>query len=352
MTNRLIKAGLLTLSLSVILSCSNNKTETKQQAKSVMEIEAFVVAASPLDNIIKTTGSILPNEKMELRSEVSGRIEKLGFQEGAPVKKGAVLVQIDDSELRAQLQKFNAQMRIAKEDENRKRQLLEINGIAQEIYDASLTKLEELEADIALTNSKIRKSKIEAPFSGTIGLRFVSEGAWVSTGEIISTLVQNDPVKVEFSVPEKYAPDLNKGMAVEFTIAGLEETVVAKIYATEPQIDATTRSMKVRALTSNPGGLLIPGAFAELTINLGTIEKALMIPTYTIVPLLNGQNVFVYKNGRAILTAVETGIRTEKMIQITSGLNDGDTIATTALLSLKDYMPVTVKKTDQTNTSN
>ena len=334
------------------MACKQDKKTAGNTAREIMQVEAFVVQSQSLDNIIKTTGSILPNEKMELRSEVSGRIEKLGFQEGTRVQKGTVLVQIDDSELQAQLQKYNAQMRIAKEDENRKRQLLEINGIAQEIYDASLTKLEELEADIALTNSKIRKSKIEAPFSGTIGLRFVSEGAWVSTGEIISTLVQNDPVKVEFSVPEKYASNLTKGMDVTFTISGSDETITAKIYATEPQIDAATRSMKVRALTSNSSGLLIPGAFAELTINLGTIQNALMVPTTTLVPLLNSQNIFVIKNGRVILTSVETGIRNEKMIQITVGLNVSDTIATTGLLALKDFMPVKILKTHQQNTGN
>jgi len=347
MINSFIKAGILIFTVVTMISCSGDKVGKKQERKSVIEIEAFVVASASLDNIIKTTGSILPNEKMELRSEVSGRIEKLGFAEGTQVNKGVLLVQIDDSELLAQLQKLNAQLRIAKEDENRKQQLLAINGISQEIYDASLAKLEELEADIALTNSKIRKSKIIAPFSGKIGLRLVSEGAWVSTGEIISTLVQTDPIKVEFSVPERYAASLKKGMSVRFTIAGLDNLVDAEIYATEPQIDASTRSMKVRALTSNKMGLLIPGAFAELTINLGTIDDALMVPTLTLVPLLNSQNVFVVKNGRARLTEVETGIRTEKMIQITKGIQNGDSIATTGLLALKDFMPVAVVKTEK-----
>lgn len=344
MTNSLIKTGWLLITALILVSCGGGKAGKKEERRQKMEIEAFVVSTSNLDNIIKTTGSILPNEKMELRSEVSGRIEKIGFTEGSQVQKGALLVQIDDSELLAQLQKLNAQLRIAKEDENRKQQLLAINGISQEIYDASLAKLEELEADIALTNSKIRKSKIIAPFSGKIGLRLVSEGAWVSTGEIISTLVQSDPVKVEFSVPERYAGNLEKGMNVSFTLTGLAETVNAEIYATEPQIDASTRSMRVRALTPNKAGKLIPGAFAELTINLGTITDALMVPTLTIVPLLNSQNIFVVKKGRAQLVEVQTGIRTEKMLQITEGISDGDTVATTGLLALKDYMPVSVIK--------
>jgi membrane fusion protein (multidrug efflux system) len=175
----------------------------------------------------------------------------------------------------------------------------------------------------------------------------VSEGAWVSTGEIISTLVQTDPVKVEFSVPEWYAACLKKGMSVQFTIAGLENPLNAEIYATEPQIDASTRAMKVRALTPNTSGLLIPGAFAELTINLGTIKDAIMVPTLTLVPLLNSQNVFLVKNERAQLTEVETGIRNEKMIQITQGIANGDTIATSGLLSLKEFMPVSVIKTEK-----
>lgn len=344
MTNSLIKAGLIFLTSMIMMSCGGDKAGKRDDKRQKMEIEAFVVTASNLDNIIKTTGSILPNEKMELRSEVSGRIERLGFTEGTLVEKGTLLVQIDDSELQAQLQKLNAQLRIAKEDENRKLQLLAINGISQEIYDASLAKLEELEADIALTNSKIRKSKIIAPFTGKIGLRMVSEGAWVSTGEIISTLVQSNPVKVEFSVPERYSGFLEKGMKVSFTLSGLADTVHAEIYATEPQIDASTRSMRVRALTPNPTGKLIPGAFAELTINLGTITDALMVPTLTIVPLLNSQNIFVVKNGRARLVEVQTGIRTEKMLQVTQGIANGDTIATTGLLALKDYMPVSVIK--------
>lgn len=347
MSNYLTKTVFLLAITLAVTSCGGGKTGKKEEQRQKMGIEAFVVASSSLDNIIKTTGSILPNEKMELRSEVSGRIDKLGFAEGTQVQKGAILVQIDDSELLAQLQKLNAQLRIAKEDENRKQQLLAINGISQEIYDASLARLEELEADIALTNSKIRKSKIIAPFSGKIGLRLVSEGAWVSTGEIISTLVQTDPIKVEFSVPERYASSLKKGMSVQFTIAGLDDPLEAEIYATEPQIDASTRAMKVRALTPNTSGLLIPGAFAELTINLGTIEDAIMVPTLTLVPLLNSQNVFLVKKGRAQLTEVETGIRTEKMIQITQGITSGDTVATTGLLALKDFMPVAVTKTEK-----
>lgn len=149
MSNYLTKTVFLLIITLAVTSCGGGKAGKKEEQRQKMGIEAFVVISSSLDNIIKTTGSILPNEKMELRSEVSGRIDKLGFSEGTQVQKGAILVRIDDSELQAQLQKLNAQLRIAREDENRKQQLLAINGISQEIYDASLARLEELEADIA-----------------------------------------------------------------------------------------------------------------------------------------------------------------------------------------------------------
>ncbi|MCF8364505.1 MAG: efflux RND transporter periplasmic adaptor subunit [Bacteroidales bacterium] len=338
---------LFTILTIIIYACQGDETSNSKTAKADPAIETFVAEAGAINEIIKASGSIQPNEKMELRSEVAGRIVAVNFKEGTHIDKGALLVQIDDSELMAQLQKFNAQMRIAREDENRKKQLLSINGISQEVYDGALAKVEELEADIALTDSKIRKSKIESPFSGKIGLRYVSQGTWVSQGEIISTLVQTDPVKIEFSIPERYASLISVGMKAVFTVAGSDKDYTATIYATEPQIDANTRSLKVRALRANPKGELIPGAFAEITINLRQIPDALMIPTLCVVPLLNSQNIFVIRDGAAKLIEVETGIRRDKYVQITSGIVAGDTIAISGLLLLKDGMAVSVKSTEK-----
>ncbi len=352
MKHRLIQIFFLILLLIGMLGCTSDKPNTAGTSKTVMAIETFVVQAETISEIIKTSGSVQPNEKMELRSEVSGRVVKVNFDEGSRVEKGSMLVQIDDSELRAQLQKYNAQMRIAREDENRKKQLLGINGISQEVYDGSLARVEELEADIALTDSKIRKSNIEAPFSGKIGLRHVSQGAWVSQGEIISVLVQSDPVKIEFDIPERYAAFIKDGMKITFSVVGNDNEFAATIYASEPRIDASTRSLKVRAITANPRGELIPGAFTEITINLRQIDSALMIPTYCLVPQLNSQNLFVIKKGNAHLVEIETGIRNDKMVQATSGIYKGDTIAISGLLALKDGMPVSIKSTESIKNTN
>ncbi len=330
----------------MLLSFSCNKEEKKDgnAKKPAIEIEAYKVVSKELDNIIKTTGNILPGEMIELKSEVAGRIDRLNISEGKLVKKGTILVQIDDSELQATLRKLQAQLKLAEETEVRKKELLSINGISKVEYDEAYTNLETIKADIDLTNSKIRKSRIVAPFDGTIGLRNVSEGAYVSVGTTISSLVQLDPIKIEFNVPEKYATYIHDGMPVEFSIVGSSKTYQAKVYAYQAQITQDSRSLTIRAMMSNPKVEVIPGAFADLKIQLEKISNALMIPTYCLVPLLNGQNIYVIKGNSANLVQVQTGIRTAEQIQIISGINEGDTIASTGLLALKDKMPVTVKK--------
>ncbi len=336
---------LILLAIGILsFSC---KKETKNEGdvkKPAIEIEAYKVKAQELDNIIKTTGNIQPGEMIELKCEVAGRIDRLNISEGKLVRKGTILVQIDDSELQAQLRKLQAQLKLAEETEARKKELLAINGISKVEYDEAYTDLETTKADIDLTNSKIRKSRIVAPFDGTIGLRSVSEGAYVSVGTTISSLVQLDPLKIEFNVPEKYATYIHDGMPVDFNIVGSSKTYQAKVYAFQAQITQESRSLTIRAIMANPKAEVIPGAFADLKIQLEKINKAMMIPTYCLVPLMNGQNLYVIKNNFASLVQVETGIRTADQIQIISGISEGDTIASTGLLALKDKMPVIVKK--------
>jgi membrane fusion protein (multidrug efflux system) len=309
-----------------------------------MSVEGYVASESPIENTLIIPGNILPNEQIEIRSELSGRIEVLNFNEGSFVKKGTLLVKVDDSELRAQIQKLEAQMAQAKADEVRKKQLIEVSGITREEYDASATRVKELDADIKLIRTRIGKSSITAPFDGFVGLRLASPGAYVSSGNIISTLVETDPAKIEFNVPEKYVGGIAKGMDVTFKLSGGTEEFKGKVYATDPMIDANTRALKIRALCSNKANKLVPGAYVEVTLQLEKIENAIMIPTMALVPLMNGDNVYLINNGRVTLTEVATGLRNERMIQVVSGVDKGDTLAVTGLLALRDGIPVTIGK--------
>jgi membrane fusion protein (multidrug efflux system) len=341
----LILAVLLFLQVS---GCSDkNKLANPQKQGAKLSVEAYIVKSGPVDNVIVVPGTIFPNEQIQVRSELSGRIEELNFTEGTFVKKGTILVKVDDSELKAQLQKLEAQISQAKADESRKKQLIEVNGITQEEYDLSVTKIKEYEADIALIKSRIYKSSIRAPFDGFVGLRFASPGAYVSSGDIISTLVETNPVKVEFNVPEKYVGGIKDKMEVKFSLSGNPREFKGIVYAFDPMIDASSRTLKVRALGNNSGNDLVPGAFVEVSLEMDKITDALMIPTLALVPLMNGQNVYLVKNGRAKLQEVNTGIRNEKMIQVIKGVDELDTVVVTGLLAIRNGVPLIVSKITQ-----
>lgn len=299
-------------------------------------VDVFIVSPQPTDNRIYANGTILANEEVELRNEIAGRVVTLNLNEGAKVNRGDVLLQIDASEHEAQLARLQSQLGIAEKDEARKQELLSISGVSQEIYDNAAALVQELKADIRLTESRIRNSRILAPFSGRVGLRYVSPGAYLGMGDRIAVLVQDDPVKIEFNVPQRYAPLMQIGQQISFKYSGARDPFIAEVYATEPRIDIGTRTLRVRAKCGNADGALIPGAFVDIELILETLDEALLVPTEVIIPQLQGQKLFLMRGGKAESVEIETGIRTETMVQVTRGLAAGDTVITTALLALKD----------------
>ncbi|HAN76360.1 MAG TPA: efflux transporter periplasmic adaptor subunit, partial [Bacteroidales bacterium] len=298
----------------VLASCGKKEEKDGKQKRGTTEIEAVVVKPDELINVIRTSGNVLPAEMVELKSETSGRIVNLNIKEGTRVAKGTVLVQVDDSELRARLRRLNAQLKLAEENEKRKKELLSVKGISQVEYDASFTELETIKADMDLVNSQIRKCAIIAPFDGTLGLRNVSEGAYVTPGTTIANLVQTDNIKIEFSVPEKYADFVKSGLDITFNISGNNTKYKAQIYASQSEIEHDSRALLVRAITKNADKTLIPGAFANIEIELEKLHNALLVPTYSIVPLVNGQSLMVVKHDTIYNVPVETGIRTDDKV--------------------------------------
>ena len=331
------------IAVLAISGCNRKKDAAPagpQGAMPAQSVQVVIVKQAALDNSINATGSILSNEEVEIRSEIQGRVTGLYFKEGERVQSGKLLVKIDDRELKAQLKKAELSILLAKEDETRKRKLLDINGISKEEYDQVQNNLLKLEADMELLEIQINKTNVIAPFAGTIGLRYISLGGFVSSSDLITVLQQSDPVKVEFSVPEKYAALLKNGTLVNFTVEGDLNNYAAKVYAKEPKIDPATRTVKVRAISANPGNKLIPGAFAKLQISLETLDNAIVLPSNALIPTINGQSVLIVKNGRASLQLVKTGIRSENETQITEGIMPGDSVIVTGLLTVRDGMPV------------
>jgi membrane fusion protein, multidrug efflux system len=320
---------------------SQNGERTRgRKARATVEVQ--VVKPELLLNTVFTTGSILANEKIELRPEVSGLVTGIYFDEGALVPEGKLLVKIDDRDLQAQLQKNEAQGKLLSDDEYREKKLLEIKAISQEEYEDAYNQLMLNKADEQLLQAQIAKTEISAPFTGEIGLRQVSPGSYVASNTLIATLQQLDPVKMEFEVPEKYSSYIKKGMEVSFTAGDMDSTFKAKVYAYESSINLDTRTLKARALCPNPKDLLRPGVFTHVSIVLERFPDALKIPSEAVVTELNGSSVFICKNGKAKYVSVKTGIRTDSDIQITQGLAPGDSLIVSGLLQITDGSPVRV----------
>lgn len=336
-----LRAALVLMVIATLAACGGKTEKTAQGGPSgPMGVQVHVLQGAPLDNRVTTTGTLLPNEEVELRSEVSGRVTSIGFQEGTKVSAGQVLVRINDDDVQAQLRKAEANLKLAQDAAGRQEQLLAVKGISQEAYDAALAQRAGMQAEADNLRALVAKTTIRAPFSGTIGLRSISEGGFVSPTTLIANLKQTNPMKLDFTVPERYARQMKPGTKVAFTVEGDTMDYSAEVYAVEPSVDLSTRSIKVRARSQNPNGRLIPGAFARVDVKLETIPDALTIPAEALIPDIQGQKVMVMKNGQAKSVRVDIGIRTENMVQLISNVQPGDTVITSALLAVKDGMPV------------
>jgi membrane fusion protein (multidrug efflux system) len=324
-------------------SSGKDKIMAKGKGNVTLPVNGVVISSQVLDNKIEIVGTILPNERVELRSETSGRITSIPFTEDAKIKKGDLLVKIFDQELRAQLKKIKIQQQLANLEEDRKKKLLEIKGISQQEYDVASNQAQSISADVDLLEAQLAKTEIRAPFNGVVGLRYVSEGEFVSSATLIATLQQIDPVKIEFDIPEKYGVYVKKGSTINFTVTGSDKVYSGTVYAIEPMVDITTRTFKVRARTSNNDYSLRPGSFIKIELFLEKRKNAIVVPTESIVSGIYGQKLFVFNNGVALSRKVKTGLRSESTIQITEGLEINDTVITSGIMQLKDSSRVKIK---------
>ncbi len=311
-------------------------------------VNGFIIVSQRLREDVVSSGSLLAAEQVDIYPEISARIIELNIHEGQPVAKGALLVKLFDTDLKAQLQKLQAQADNARRTEERNKQLLARGGISQQEYDIVTTNLRSSLADIDLVKANLQRTEIRAPFSGVIGLRNVSNGAVVSPNTLIARLQQISSLKLDFSIPEKYGASVHNGSHISFLVDGSGKTSQGVVYAIEPGVDEQTRNLRIRARVNNASGgngqpLFRPGTFARVTLTIQN-EQSLVVPTQAVIPQTRTNQVIVVKNGKAVFKDVKTGLRTAGTIQILSGLQMGDTVATTGLLFLKPDSPVKVGK--------
>jgi membrane fusion protein (multidrug efflux system) len=300
-----------------------------------VKVKTITVATQASERTIETTGNILANEEVVLYSETQGRVVKISFTEGAQIKKDDLLIKINDSDLQAQLRKATATKKLKEDTEKRNKVLLEKGAISNEVYDIAATELSSINADIDLLKEQIRKTEIRAPFNGVIGLRNISEGSYVTPATRIAALQNINQIKVEFAVPEKYASVLKNGNTILFKVDGSNTQHIAKIYAIEPKVDEVTRNVIMRAICANPGQLILPGAFAKVSVLASTNANAFMVPTQAIVPILKGQKIFLVQGDSVIERNIKTGVRKDNVIEVTDGLKAGEEVVVEGVMYLR-----------------
>lgn len=346
----ILKFSFLAFALLIIsaISCRQKKQApevmTVRSVNLPVQVEAFIVRTQPLSENIDVPGTLLPYETTEIRPEISGRIVELNIPEGRVVEQGTLLVKLFDGDLQARLKKLEVQLSIAEKTVERQKALLEINGISQQEYDLSQLEANNLGADIELVKVDIGKTRITAPYTGKIGLKNISLGAYITPANILTTISQVNDLKLEFTVPEKYSENMKRGSEVSFNISGIEKKYKATIMATEAGIEANTRTLKVRALVKGRHDELVSGGFAKVSLQMGGKAEPLVIPTQAIIPQARDKKVVVYKSGLPDFKVVTTGIRDSTYVQILDGLKAGDTIITTGLLAIRPDSKITLTK--------
>ncbi len=294
----------------------------------------------PLTEQLSTTGTVRANEQVDLVGEISGKIAEILFREGSRVKTGQLLLKIDDSELQAEHERTTFRRELAERREAQKKKLRDEGVISGEEYDVALNELNVLRSELRLIEAQLLKTEIRAPFAGIIGLRYVSPGSYLSPQRLIASLQNVDSVKIDFSVPEKYASRMRPGGEITFHVKGDERAFTGTIYAVEPSVDPETRSLLLRARTPNADGSLLPGAFADVEIIVAETADALTVPAIAVIPELGGKKVYVVEEGQAQPRPVTTGIRTDERVQILTGLAPGDRVIVSAIQQLRPGLDV------------
>ena len=327
------------------LAAADKVSKAQKGNKRILNVNARIIKPQLLTDEIRISRSLLPDEEVDLSFETSGKIVEINFDEGSTVQKGQLLAKVNDRQLQAQLQRLVSQLKLAEDRVFRQNALLERDAVSKEAYEQVKTELATLNADIDIVKANIALTELRAPFDGVIGLRQVSVGAYASPSTIVAKLTKISPLKVEFSVPERYAGEVKRGANLIFNLEGKLDGFPAKVYATESKI-SDMHTLTVRALYPNSNGSILPGRYVSVHLKKEEIPNAIAVPSEAIVPEMGKDKIYLYKDGKAQPVEILTGIRTEAEVQVLRGLQVGDTIITSGTLQLRTGLPVTLDNID------
>ncbi len=306
-----------------------------------LSVQGMVIGQQPLSfSVDNITATVTADEEVNLAFETSGKITHIYFREDTGVRKGELLAKINDEPLQAQLKKLQAQVQLSEDRLYRQQELLQRDAVSREAYEQAQTELAMLQADIELVKANIAQTELRAPFDGVIGFRFVSEGAWASPTTTVARLTKIVPLKLNFSVSEKYVDAVRQGTKVRFTVDGYLDAFDAQVYAVSSEVDLATRQLDVKALYPNYRGQLMPGRYAAVSITLYEQENAIVVPAEAVIKEMGIDKVYLARGGTARSVTIEAGQRTDSQVEVLTGLMPGDTLITTGTLQLREALPI------------
>jgi membrane fusion protein (multidrug efflux system) len=342
-SNLIVPGSFLILAL---ISCSKKSDKTRERVQ--VTVDVLVSSKVHFPSSVEVNGETLSEEMVELHPEISGRLTYLNIPDGSTVQKGTILAKINDADLQAQLEQQKVQLDLAVKTEKRLSELLKVNGINQSDYDAALSQVNQINANIKVLDAQIDKTVVRAAFSGKLGLRMVSPGAYVTPQTLLGTLQESDNIKIDFTVPEFYTNLVKVGNTVAVVTNESDEKLSAVISAIEPQINVGTRNIKVRARLKS--GSINPGTFVKVLLNKD--EEGIIVPSNAIIPDASSNQVIVIKKRKAVFVKVETGIRNANGVEISGGVNSGDSIVVSGVLFVRPNTFVKIRNVKTQAVSN
>lgn len=330
---------LIAFTIFVVYKYLNPKNATdaskKPSAKQVTPISIYIAGVNKFSKTLQVNANVLANESVELHPEISGRITQINFKEGEKVRKGQLLLKLNDVDWKAQLLKAEATLKKVSAIDNRNKTLIEKGAISQEQFEQSSADLAASIADVNVIKENIRKTEIIAPFDGKIGLRNVSVGAVVTPSTLIAVLEQTQSLKIEFALPEIALNRIKTGEQITFESKQYSQKFHATIYAIEPRMDANTRSLTMRAIFNNEKQLLVPGSYASVEVPLTENVQTIQIPTQSVIPILKGHKVFVVNGDSVLEKNIHINYRDDRWVFVDDGIKPSDSIVCNGVMFMK-----------------
>jgi membrane fusion protein (multidrug efflux system) len=311
------------------------------QAQNAIPVEVATVESGAVRDEVEVVGNILANESVMIRPEISGLVKEIHFSEGDTVEEGDLLFSLDDEILAAEVAEAEAANELAKRNFDRSKKLFSRQVGTERTRDEALAEMQSSEAKLALAKARLSKTKIRAPFSGIVGFREISVGAYVSAGADLVRLVKTDPVEVSFRVPERFLPVLRKGQDITVRVDAFPDRAFdGKVFALDNVVDINGRSIQVRARVPNPDLLLRPGLFARVNLVTELRQDAVIVPEAAIVPTVEGAFVYRVVDGKVERADVTIGRRMAGEVEIVAGLSAGETVIVAGQQKVRPGAPV------------